>query len=233
MTLKTSRQLIKGFTLIEMLIALAIGAGIATMSYRALEGTIKADNKISAVTQQVNEVDRVWQYISKDLLYAVDRTWRDTGGTEKSALVGVFGDRLSQSDVVIANEDDYLLQFIRGNRENLLNQKRSDLYLVGYRLTQDEGSDEKILWRDHWSPVDGSGEPKMQQRRLLSGIRDLQFSYLPKKFNSLESSAWLTGWPNSRTGGATKELPAAVRVTVESASMGKIVRIFNLSVVGG
>lgn len=230
MSYKVSTGQSAGFTLIEMLIALAIGATVAVMSYQALDSAIRAEQRVSAVTEQVDEIDRVWQNMNSDFLYAVPRKWTDRNGDEKSAMIGVFGDRLSQSDVLIASEDDYLLQFIRGNRSNLLNQPRSGLYMVGYRLTQDGDSNEKALWRDSWSPVDGSGDPKVQQRLLLGGIKEMSFRYLPTSFKSLNESAWSTGWPSSD--GASQKLPAAIEVTIDSQTMGKIVRRFGLSVMG-
>jgi general secretion pathway protein J len=220
----------RGFTLLEMLIAMAIGASIAVIAYRALDGAILADEKVTAVVERVDEVDRVWQFMSNDLLYVVPRLWKNRNGSTKSAMIGVFGDRLSQSDVLVASEEDYLLQFVRGNRENLLSQTRSNLYMVGYRLTLDEGSEgnQKILWRDSWSPVDGSDEPKLQQRKLLSGINEMSFRYLPAAFTDLQDSNWLTGWPRGQV--ATNALPAAVEITIQTVALGKIVRIFSLSV---
>lgn len=221
----------KGFTLIEMLIALAIGASIAAMTYQALDNAISADEKISKFSAQVDEIDRAWQYLGSDLSYAVERTWFNRSGEQKSAMLGVFGDRLSQSDVLIASEDDYLLQFVRGNRSNPKKQKRSSLYMVGYRVTQDdEGSDLKTLWRDTWSPVDGSGDGKVQRRRLLAGINTIKFSYLSRSFQNLGPESELTGWPG--TSGVTPTLPAAVRVIIDSAGIGEVERFFSLSVGG-
>ena len=217
----------RGFTIIEMLIALAIGAGIAVLAYRALDGAIRADEKVSAVTQQIDEVDRVWQYLGNDLFYAVPRIWVDRSGEEKSALIGVAGDRLSQSDAILASEDEYLLYFIRSNRDNVLDRPRSNLLMVGYRLTLEEGSDDlKILWRDSWGPVDGSDDPKMQQRRLLGGIKTMNFRYLPAGANATSQPGWPPG-----SGGVSDKLPAAVEVNVELAGFGEVRRIFSLSVV--
>lgn len=223
----SSLQSQKAFTLIEMLIAVAIGASVSVMAYQSLASAIRADERVSLVLSQIDEIDRVWQYMNGDLLYAVDRTWVDRGGEIKSAMIGVFGDRLSQSEVLIASEDDYLLQFIRSNRSNLLNQARSDLYMVGYRLTQEADQETKTLWRDTWSPVDGSGEPVLQQRRLLDGIKEMRFRYLSASFHSMEDS-WLSGWPASSR--VSEKLPAAVEVAIDSVAMGEVVRRFGLSV---
>ena len=218
-----------GFTLIEMLVAMAIGAGIAAISYRALEGAIRAEEQVFAITQQVDNVDRVFQYLANDLLFAVPRQWVDRSGEPQSAFVGVFGDRLSQSDVVVASEDDYLLRFVRGNRDNVLDYPRSNLVMAGYRLTVEEGSDLKVLWRDSWSPVDAPDEPNMQQRRLLEGIESMGFRYLSGTLTSLSDDAWSSGWPEEDTGVSTT-LPIAVEVTLELSSLGKVTRQFNLSV---
>lgn len=219
-----------GFTLIEMLIAIAIGAGIAAMAYRALSGAILAEEKISKVTQEVDEVDRVWQYMGRDLLYAVPRLWKDRNGAPKSALIGVQGDRLSQSDVIVPGEDDYILQFVRTNRENYLNKPRSNLYMVGYRLTQEEDNQFKTIWRDTWAPVDGSEEPVVKKRRLLSGIKTLGFVYHPAKFDKLTPESGETGW-NYLASQPSAVLPAAIHVTMELDSMGELTRLFALTAV--
>ncbi|MBX2808986.1 MAG: type II secretion system minor pseudopilin GspJ [Cellvibrionaceae bacterium] len=217
-----------GFTLIEMLVAVAITAAISTLAYRALDGALQADERVSVIVAQVDEVDRTWQYLANDLRYAVPRTWVNAYGDPRSAMIGVFGDRLSQSDVVIADESSYLLQFIRHNRDNLLARPRSDLYRVGYRLTQDQQRDTKTLWRDSWSPVEGSEAPVIQQRRLLAGIKTLRFRYLPAEVKTLKASAWLTGWPKNAVG-ANASLPAAVEINVELSELGNIVRLFSLT----
>lgn len=219
----------RGFTLIEMLIAIAITASIGVVAYRALDGALLAKEKVTQVTERLDEVDRVWQYVSNDLVFATPRTWVNAYGDNRSAMVGVFGDRLSQSDVVVADESSYLLQFIRHNRDNILDRPRSDLFMVGYRLTEDEGGETKTLWRDSWTPIDGSDEPKMQKRRLLKGIVNMSFRYLPASAKGVEksNSSWITGWPGSE--GATASLPAAIEVTVDIEGLGEVVRLFALT----
>jgi len=224
-----------GFTLVEMIIALAIGAAISVMSYRALDGMIRSDERVSLTVKQIDSLDRVWQHFSSDLIHAVDRNSRIS---DLAAMTGVFGDRLAQSDAISLNEDDYLLRFVRGNRDNLLNLPRSSLYEVAYSLSQEDDIEGQTLWRDR-RPVDvdeASTEIPRKKRRLLDGIKRLQFEYLPQAFTRLEESAWETGWPqqnidtNDNGESQASGLPAAVRVTIDTVSLGEVVRIFSLTI---
>lgn len=220
----------KGFTLVEMMVALAIGAGISVMSYRALDGMIRSDARVSAVIEQVDSLDRVWQYFSSDLIQAVDR---GSAINNLPAMTGVFGDRLAQSDATSLNEDDYLLRFVRGGRDNLLNLVRSSLYEVAYSISQEDDVEGQTLWRDR-RPVDvdeATTQVPRKKRRLLDGINSLQFEYLSTTFTQLENSAWSSGWPQQNANQASSNgLPAAVRVTIETVALGKVVRIFSLTV---
>lgn len=219
-----------GFTLIEMLVAIAIGVVISIMAYSSLSGAIKANERVRQVTQEIDEVDRAWQYLGNDLLFAVPRQWVNNLGQSQPALMGVDGDRLSQSEAIIAGEEDYLLQFVRGNRGNLLNLRRSNLYIVGFRLTQDEDSGRKSLWRDSWAPVDGAADqPEVQQRLLLTDIEEMRLEYLPENFQDYNQQAWLTGWPSQNSASKTL-LPVAIKISIQSASLGAVERVFMLSV---
>jgi general secretion pathway protein J len=218
-----------GFTLVEMIVALAIGAGISVMSYQALDGMIRADARVSIVVRQVDSLDRVWQYFSSDLIYAVDRS---SAISKLPAMTGVFGDRLAQSDAAALNQDEYLLRFVRGGRDNLLNLPRSSLYEVAYSLSQEDNIEGQTLWRDR-RPIDVdeliTAVPR-KKRRLLDGVKRLQFEYLPATFTELDSSAWATGWPlQSANQKDSMGLPAAVRITIETTTIGEIVRIFSVT----
>jgi len=221
----------RGFTLLELLVALLIAAAISVMAYRALDTAILANEKVTRVTAEVDGVDRVWQYMSNDFLFAVSRTWRNDFNEPRSPLVGVFGDRLSQSDIVVADEQNYLLQVIRSDRDNLLDKTRSNLFMVGYRLAQTQDSEYKSLWRDSWSPIDSAGEPKIQQRLLIENIERVEFRYLARSASSTQDSQWITGWPaqDNNFQSAVAVLPAAVEVSIEIPAMGKVLRLFELT----
>jgi general secretion pathway protein J len=219
-----------GFTLVEMLVALAIGAGISVMSYRALDAMIRSEARVSVIIEQVDSLDRVWQFFSIDLMNAVDR---DAVINKRKAMTGVFGDRLAQSKAIRLNEDQYLLRFVRGGRENILDLTRSSLYEVAYSLTQENDVQGQTLWRDRLQVnIDEliTDVPRKKQR-LLDGIKSLQFEYLPRTFTQLESSAWITGWPpDDSVQENNNGLPAAVKITINTFSLGEVARIFALTV---
>lgn len=221
----------KGFTLIELLVALSVAAAISVMAYRALDSAIDANEKVTEISQSVDDVDRVWQYLRSDLLVAQGRTWKNSYGEARSAFMGAFGDRLSQSDVLVVDEDSYLLQFVRGDGVNLLDTQRSSLSMVGYRLSSNEDGETKSLWRDSWWPIDGSGDESRQQRLLIDNVQELSFRYLPSSVKSLDDGAWVTGWP-AETGNintASTELPLLVEVSLEAEGFGEVVRLFELT----
>ena len=216
-----------GFTLIEMLVALAITAGIGVIAYRAFDGAVLAKERVARVTEQMDAIDRVWQYVGNDLIYAVPRQWQNETGTATSALVALDSDRLSITDAFVAGEEEYAIQFIRHNRDNVLDRPRSSLMMVGYRLIGNEGTETSSLWRDSWSPVDGTEEPTIQRRKLIDGITRFDLRVLPANAGGTSNSDWKKGWATGQ--GAISDLPAAVEVTLQLETFGDITRWFSLT----
>jgi len=225
----------KGFTLIEMLVALGIGAAISALAYQALSGTIRTEERVTEVTKEIEQIDRAWKFIGEDLRHAVARPWQNQLKQVQPALFGLLGDRQAQSSSISTGNDSYLLRFVRSGRHNLFDRSRSDLEIVAYRIALDDSSanvetndDGKIvLWRDYWSPIDSVNEPTIKSRRLLDNITTISFRYLAQNSSSTKDEAWVTGWP--KASGAKEELPIAVEVTMELKSLGEVKRLFELT----
>lgn len=227
-----------GFTLIEMLIALAMGAAIALLAYRALSGAINIEERVTEQAESLTGVNRVWQLLGDDLQHSVSRSWRDAFDKQQPAMQGLLGDRQAQSSAIATGNDSYLLQFVRTGQQNILNQARSNLTLVGYRLTLEENdtddSEQQVdedkgnltLWRDYWRPIDSTEEPTISSRRVLDNIVSVQFRYLPQGVDSTKNENWIEGWPAPAT--APSSLPLAVEVGIELNDLGKVVRLFRL-----
>lgn len=214
--------------------AISIGAGITLLAYQALSGAIRIDERVNQVTEQTGGLQRTWQFLNDDLQHAVARSRADHLGNSQPALLGLLGDRQSQSSSLSVGEDSHLIRFVRGGENNLFQQARSNLQVVGYRITIDDtltsndgDEDANIqLWRDYWRPIDGATEPKVKTRLLLEQIKNIQFRYLSKETESTDDQAWVTGWPASEA--QDDQLPIAVEVTIDVESLGEIIRLFSL-----
>lgn len=237
---------VAGFTLIEMLVAFAIGASIALITYQALSGAIKIERRVHEVTQQTNQLHRVWQRLNDDIQHVVPRPWQDYLGTTQAAMIGLLGDGgvghgVSSSSVSLDGDDSYLLRLVRGGGNNFLSLTRSDLHIVGYRIAEDDsnensdgnnraGESEEVetvsLWRDYWRPVDSSEAPEVKSRLLLEGVKAMRFRYLPKNSQIIDEQAWVNGWPESTN--QYDQLPIAIEVTIQLEGEGEIVRVFPL-----
>ena len=230
--MKNIKSLHAGFTLIELLIAMSIGVTIVFLSYQALTAAMNIDERVTAVNQHTNDMSRVWQLIGDDLQHSVARSWTDQFSNAQPAMSGLLGDRLAQSNAISVDTDTYLLRFIRSGEKNFFNQARSNLQLVGYRITRSDDNDlsddtSVSLWRDHWRPIDSINEPTIKSRRLLDNINSIRFRYLPHDIESINDQAWLTGWPEGTS--QNEQLPLAVEVTLDIANMGEITRLFLLA----
>lgn len=226
----------QGFTFIEVLVASAIGAGIAFMAYQALTGALNIEARVSKVTELTNTINRTWQFLADDVQHAVARPWSDTFNNTQPAMTGAFGDRVSQSADTALSGDSHLLLFVRSGEKNFFQQPRSNLQMVGYRITEEESEEPQAvtdeenqpgnltLWRDYWRPVDAAGEAKVKSRRLLDHIKSIRFRYLPSNIERVTDDAWVNGWPESTAQNA--QLPVAIEVTMEVTGFGEIQRLF-------
>lgn len=78
----------RGFTLIEVLIALAITAFVAAVAYRSLSAAMLGVERTRATADRTYEINRAWMIISRDLNQFVARPIRDEFGQEEPALTG-------------------------------------------------------------------------------------------------------------------------------------------------
>lgn len=81
-----------GFTLLELLIAIAIFALLALGTYRMLDSVLASDRATRAQEQQLRELVRAMAAIERDLQQVNPRPVRDAYGEWRGALVGESGD---------------------------------------------------------------------------------------------------------------------------------------------
>jgi general secretion pathway protein J len=84
-TVVRTRRTPRGFTLVEVLIALAIMATLAITGYRALTGMIDGETRIASERERWRQLDLFFARIEYDLAHAIPRPYR-VGATSMPSM---------------------------------------------------------------------------------------------------------------------------------------------------
>src|SRR5690554_591497 len=140
----------RGFTLLEVLIAVSITAMIGVGATQLLSNVIESRQAIDIRADQLASLQRFNMVVSRDIEQIINRPIRDEYGEEQPALMLETG--------------QYLLEFTRAGWRNspLAQEPRSELQRVAYRL-ESIHSDECEVARiklEKWNIVDEKGDRK-------------------------------------------------------------------------
>ena len=207
-----------GFTLVEVLIALAISAFVATIAYSSFTTVLVGVESTQATAERVYAVNRAWMIISRDLEQFVARPIRDEFGELEPAMQG--GDAAR-----------FPLSFTRSGWHNPLGHSRSELQRVSYRL------EEEVLWRDSYPVLDRASETEAQEVALLEGVEDMELLFLDDVGNArtvgesseLDSRNWPENWViDTSQPGSVLRPPLAVELRLYLRDWGEMRRIYAL-----
>jgi general secretion pathway protein J len=196
-----------GFTLLEVLVAIAIFAFVGVMALSGYTQLQKQTEYQQQRLERVREVQRAVQTLSQDLTQIEPRSIREPIGDQ-------------HIPAVLAGESvEYKIEFTRAGWTNTAGLARPTLQRVAYRLDQDG------LWRDHWRVLDRTQTSEPVRVRLLSGVRTVTFRFLSP------SREWIDRWPQPGGNPAEQERarPAAVEVTLELEDWGQIRRVVEVA----
>jgi general secretion pathway protein J len=185
-----------GFTLLEILIAIAIVALLALMGYRALSALSESESRLSAESTKWRMLDLFFARLEADLREAVPRPARSDAAREPAWLA------------VVDAAGNGALAFSRAGPDFAIDPGSVGQRL-GYRLRN--GSIEVLYWPGYDRPRNG-GDPVAYA--LLSGVTQFRLSYLTA------TGIWVDSWPI----GGDADLPRATRVMVTLASGEEIER---------
>jgi general secretion pathway protein J len=197
----------RGFTLLEVLVAIAIFAFVGVMALSGYTQLQKQTEYQQQRLERVREVQRAVQTLSQDLTQIEPRSIREPIGDQ-------------HIPAVLAGESvEYKIEFTRAGWTNTAGLARPNLQRVAYRLDQDG------LWRDHWRVLDRTQTSEPVRVRLLSGVRAVTFRFLSP------SREWIDRWPQPGGNPAEQERarPAAVEVTLELEDWGQIKRVVEVA----
>ncbi len=196
----------RGFTLLELLVAMAVLAILGTLSFRGLGSVLDAEARTEAESRRWSDLALLSGQLSEDIEMTVERTVRDGGGRVAPALLlrGAPGDAADTGD-------GQLVLTRLGRGEGAVTQ--SAPRRVGYRLRG--GTLEYLVW----SAPDGAPGVAPTAHPVLDNVADLQMQALDN------DGRWTSAWPEAR--GATA-LPRAIMVKIVLAGGEQITRVLAL-----
>lgn len=198
---------VHGFTLLELLVAIAIFAILGTLAMSGYTQLQRQSEYAEQRLARVREVQRAVQLIVQDLSQIEPRPVREGLGEIRVPAVAA------------GTAVDYPLQFTRAGWSNTAGLARPTLQRVGYRV------DGEGLWRDHWATLDRTMTVEPVRVRLLAGVRSVRFRFMTPE------RSWVERWPlieGATTVDAERQRPAAVEVTLDLEDWGEIRRLVEV-----
>ena len=203
----------RGFTLIEVVIAMFIAAIMFAIGYGAINQALHDRDALNTSQERVTEIQRGMRVVAQDFAQAVARAARDTSGTGQ--LV----------PAMTANgSSDIIVTFTRAGWSNPAGIQRPAEQRVRYRFV--DGS----LLREHWLAVDPALNTEPRQRVLLTKVKAVEIRFLDPV-----SRQWKTDWQSGSTGqvapNAVSQIltrPLAIEFTVVFEDWGRVVWLFEI-----
>lgn len=189
----------RGFTLVELLVAVALFATVAAMAYGGLDAIARHATQLEEASTRLTDVQRTWNIVARDLRQAARRGVRDLSGERLPALAG---ERLS-------------VELTRRGYGNALGAVRAELERVAYRREDD------ALVRLRYDVLDRADSSRPRRDVLIDGVTGFDLRYLTRDGRTHDA------WPIR--GAGDDALPAAVEVRIAFADYGEMRRVLELT----
>lgn len=207
----------KGFTLLEVLVALSIFAVIGIGTNQLLRTVIDTRDATEFRTDQLKDLQRAMGLLERDFSQIVNRPIRNEYGDPIPALQ--VGNGL------------YDIEFTRLGWRNPTALRRSNVQRVAYKLNEGE------LERHYWLILDRAEDSEPRVQKILSGVEDFHVQTMNEDGNTSDNWSGALSEGNklsdelvlddsqSETG---KALPVALEVFIRMERLGELRKVINL-----
>ncbi len=203
----------RGFTLLELLVAMFIAAVMFAIGYGAINQAVKNNTVLTDQQTRLKEVQTAMRVLEQDVVQLAPRPVRQPVGD------GYLPALMGQADP----NTQPVLQLTRGGWNNPNGVQRPGLQRVAYFLEKD------TLRREYWTVLDPTLQSTTQKRDLLTHVKAVTFRFMDMQHQ------WQTQWPPVTVAGGTgqeialRQRPIAIEVTLDTADWGKLVRIIEVA----
>lgn len=195
-----------GFTLIEVLVAMAIFGVLSMLAYSTLGQTLANSEMLTERMDRLQAIQRTVRFLSNDFVQAAPRPVRlELGDSMGPAVFTSLGGEFS-------------LELTHGGWSNPAGLPRGTLQRSAYRLEDDE------LVRYHWNVLDRTFANEPVANILLDNVESLIFRYLAA------DGEWSEVWPPQAQAQANiRARPRAVEIVLTLADEGEIRRLLEVA----
>ena len=194
-----------GFTLVELLIAMALFVLLAAAMYGGTQWIMVEREIVNQRTAELQSLQRTVRFLQADLSQAWPRSIRDELGRGQVPALLTERSRGIQ------------LQLTRSGWRNPAGNNRSNMQRVQYRYDPDE----QILYRDTWPVLERVLGAEAREQLLLEQLSEFEIEFLDTEGN------WTPDWPSQGAAGFSL-MPRAVRYRLDTATYGLIERIVEI-----
>lgn len=184
-----------GFTLIEVLIAMAIVAIIGVASAQVVSSVIDSDQASQKADKRITLLQRTYQTIQRDMLQMATRSVRVNGGKPQKRYI-FAGENVLESD------EDGIVFTRKGWRNPAQMFPRSNLQGVGYRVRDGK------LERLHFLYPDQAAGVEPEVTTLIEGVTGFKIEYFDNK-------KWQKEWQKPT-------LPKGIALAISTEAFGDI-----------
>jgi general secretion pathway protein J len=198
-----------GFTLVEILVAMAIAAILATMAFSAMNEAMQNRERIRQAQQRLVGLQFMMRSLVQDFSQLAPRPVRMPIGEDYEAAV--LGRSGAFAEVVLT----------RAGWTNPAGLSRSSLQRVRYQVR------DGVLYRDYWLALDAQLEPEPVQRALIDGVEAFTIRYMN------DGRQWQDNWPPPPPNAGNqmryqRGRPLAVEITLRLRDWGTLTRIVEV-----
>lgn len=206
----------RGFTLIEVVIAIFIAMIMFAIGYSAINQAARDRDGIEQSQARITEIQRGMRVVAQDFAQIIARPARDTSGTGQ-LMPAVMADA----------RDNTVITFTRAGWSNPAGLQRPAEQRVRYRFI------DGALVREHWLAVDPALNVEPRQRILITGVKAVEIRFLDPVSRNWRDE-WPIGMPASgqlspaQYDAVLLTRPMAIEFTLVLDDWGRILRLFEI-----
>lgn len=197
----------RGFTLLEILVAIAIFAIVGMLAMMGYNELVTQSERIETSAQRTRSIQAAMMRLDRDFATLEPRPVREPLGGELAPAL-----RASPQKAEV------LVEFTHSSWSNPAGVPRPTLQRVAYRLL------DKKLYRAYWPVLDRTMNTEPLSVMLLDRVKGVSLRYLANDRD------WKEQWPPLGYSGADAAFlrPIAVEITLELEDWGKITRLVEV-----